>query len=492
VLDQLRRLARHSAAYTVGSALARAFAFILVPILTRTLSQDQYGAWVLLNTGVGVLSIFYELGISSSVTRFYYDYDDREERRRYLASVWFYSLGVSGLATVLLLTVRRPLLSALFAGIDFWPFVALMVVSAFLSTSQAIPWVLLRVREQSTRFVVYIVCQSAILLAGVLLFVLALDLGLLGVVLAAFTQTLAMFVFYSGFMLRNVSLHPAWSLLRGSLGYGSPVLVLQVGWWVLDAADRFILKFLTSLEVVAVYSIGYAIGRILIMLSQAINQAWTPFFFQTVKEEREDARDVFSYTATYFTLIVAGFGLVVIVFTREAVLFFGGEAYLDATKVTPLIVLGAVAQSMFYVPSRGLFLKKKTGVFPLIIGVAAVVNLGLNFALIPPLGMTGAALATLAAYVTTAALTFWISQRHYRVDYQVGRLVRIVVILVAVAVLVSVIVPESWAWLLVWQAVLLIAAPLVLYASGFFEEREKRVLARFVRRRLGRGPADAA
>jgi len=92
VLEQLRRLARHSTAYTIGSALSRAFAFILVPILTRTLTQEEYRSLGPAQHRVGVLAIFYELGISSAVTRFYFDYDDEGERRRYLGTVWVYSL----------------------------------------------------------------------------------------------------------------------------------------------------------------------------------------------------------------------------------------------------------------------------------------------------------------------------------------------------------------------------------------------------------------
>ena len=51
-------------------------------------------------------------------------------------------------------------------------------------------------------------------------------------------------------------------------------------------------------------------------------------------------------------------------------------------------------------------------------GVAAVVNVGLNLALIPPYGMIGAAIATVAAYSTMAVGMAWWSQRLYPVPYQ--------------------------------------------------------------------------
>ena len=203
MLEQLRRLARHSAAYTLGSALNKAFAFILVPIYTRSLAQQDYGAWVLLNAGAAVLAVGFELGVSSSVMRFYYDYDDPTERRRYLGSVWLFVVLVTCGISALITLFGAPLLERLFAGIDFWPYIVLVVWSTCFSTANVIPWVLMRVHEQSTRFVVLVVAQSAVLLGAVILFVVVLDMGLLGAVLATFTQACVIFVFFSAYTLRN-------------------------------------------------------------------------------------------------------------------------------------------------------------------------------------------------------------------------------------------------------------------------------------------------
>ena len=51
-------------------------------------------------------------------------------------------------------------------------------------------------------------------------------------------------------------------------------------------------------------------------------------------------------------------------------------------------------------------------------GAAAAVNIGLNLILIPPYGMMGAAMATIAAYSVMFAGMVWWSQRIYPVPYQ--------------------------------------------------------------------------
>lgn len=489
-------LARHSAAYSLGSIVAKATAFLIIPLYTRFMIKDDYAAYVLLNAGGAVLGVLFELGVSSAVMRFYYDFDREHDRRRYIGTIWLFALLVTMVISLTLTLVGRTPFDQLFKGITFWPYGVLTIWSVFLGSANFIPWVLMRVREQSSRFLVLVAAQASALVVLAIVLVVVMRLGLLGAVLASFIQSCLVFVFFTVYTLRNASLRPVWSHVRPFLAYGLPVLVLQAGWWVLDASDRFILRRFTTLAIVAVYSVGYAIGRILITVSQSINQALTPFFFNAVTEGDPEAKDMASYAATYFLLAIGTLGLVVIVFAHEAVLFFGGHAYLEATDIVPLIVLGAIAQGMFYVPSRAMFLNKKMASFPLILLVGSVVNIGLNFALIPAVGMIGAAVATIAGYVATATLTFVISQRHYPIAYQWSRMARIVAVLVAEAVAQDLYTPHVWYAVAAWKAGLLLAAPAVLVASGFFEAGEWEALRTMIARDRGRrsgaaGPAKA-
>ena len=232
----------------------------------------------------------------------------------------------------------------------------------------------------------------------------------------------------------------------------------------------------------ALYSVGYALGRLLIMVSTSIDQAWTPFFFAAAKTDDADARRVASYAATYFTLAVSAMGLLIVVFAREAVLVFGGRAYLEAARVTPLIVMASVVQGLFYVPSRGLLLKKKTKVLPYIVVAAGATNVGLNLLFIPSFGMMGAAAATLLGYIVAVIVTYVFSQHYYRIQYQAGRIGKVLAILIAGTLCAVLVMPAQWYLALAWKLVILLAAPLALWLSGFFEPGEAAALKRLVRR----------
>jgi O-antigen/teichoic acid export membrane protein len=488
LFDHLRRLLRHSAAYTFASMLNRAFAILLVPIYTRCLSQDDYGRLSLLLGAAAIIWVLLDCGISASVTRFWYDYDDEHERRRLILTMWLTMMAVGVTVGVVLSLLGWKYGRAVF-GVAFWPFVALTIWSTFFNAANVIPKALMRVREQTRRFVIVVGGQSAAILAAVLVFVVWLDMGLLGAVLAAFVQTVVIFLFFTPYTLTNAALPALRGVAAKAMRFGLPILALELGWWVLDTSDRFILAHYRTAEVVALYAIGYALGRLLIMLSVSIDQAWTPFFFARAKEDDAEARRLAAYTATYFALAVSAAGLLICVFAREAVLLFGGHDYLAAARVTPLIVVASVVQGLFYVPSRGLLLEKKTHVLPYVVAAAAIVNVGLNFVLIPRWGMMGAAFATVAGYAVTTGLTYMFSQRVYRIAYQTRRLATIVALLVVVAAGATLVQPAQWYYAVAWKAALLAAPPLVLWVTRFFEPREVAAVRRLLARRGPRSEA---
>ncbi|MHB9013620.1 MAG: lipopolysaccharide biosynthesis protein, partial [Ignavibacteriaceae bacterium] len=70
---------------------------------------------------------------------------------------------------------------------------------------------------------------------------------------------------------------------------------------------------------------------------------------------------------------------------------------------------------------------------PIITIIGAAVNIGLNFWLIPVIGIMGAALATLAAYFVMAVIYFFVTQKFYKIDYEYSKILKIFSSLAVVA-----------------------------------------------------------
>jgi O-antigen/teichoic acid export membrane protein len=91
------------------------------------------------------------------------------------------------------------------------------------------------------------------------------------------------------------------------------------------------------------------------------------------------------------------------------------------------VLLGYVFNGAYLNFVIGVYLEKKTKFIPYVTGAGAIVNVSVNFALIPVVGMMGAAYAACISYFVIAAGMYVASQQFYRVRYEWGRVARIAV-----------------------------------------------------------------
>jgi O-antigen/teichoic acid export membrane protein len=154
----------------------------------------------------------------------------------------------------------------------------------------------------------------------------------------------------------------------------------------------------------------------------------------------------------------------------------GPPEYEDAARVVAPLCFAAVAFGAYVVVVISIGRARRMASNFVITGTAALLNVVLNIALIPPYGIRGAAIATLSAYVAMFAGMAWKAQRVFPVPYQwrrVATAVGVGVALTAIGTFVDV--------NLLAAIALGVAYPLVLAALGFFlpaeRARMRRVLA---------------
>jgi O-antigen/teichoic acid export membrane protein len=173
-----------------------------------------------------------------------------------------------------------------------------------------------------------------------------------------------------------------------------------------------------------VYNNGFTLGTGIRFFTSAFETAWAPFYYATAKQP--DAKTVFSKMTTYgvavLTLLVAG----TVAVSRDVILVMLTPDYLAAVPVVPLIAVGMAAQGVYLLTSIGLNLTSRTRYYPVATFAAAAVGLGAGFVLMPRLGMTGAAIAFAASGVTQATVAFLLARTFYPIEYEVGRIVRVV------------------------------------------------------------------
>jgi O-antigen/teichoic acid export membrane protein len=258
--------------------------------------------------------------------------------------------------------------------------------------------------------------------------------------------------------------------------FGLPLVPTALFLWITNFSDRFFLVKLADVSEAGLYSVGVRVASAMVLLLTAFRMAW-PAFAYSIRDERE-ARLTYSYVLTYLTVITTWGALALTLLAPWLVDLLAAPRFADSASVVGPLAFATVSYGAYIVIAIGVGRARRTQFNWVVTGAAAVVNVALNFALIPTYGMMGAAIATVAAYTTMAVGMAWWSQKIYPVPYQWRR--------VATAALAGVALAAAGKELdvgLGGAAVLAFAYPLALTFLGFTSAEERRRISRLVARR---------
>jgi O-antigen/teichoic acid export membrane protein len=467
MLEQLKRLARHSAIYGLGGVVSRLVALFLLPLYTAYLAPSELGKVGVLLALTAVLVTILRGGISSAFFRFYFD--SREAARRLTVlrtSFWFtMASATAGLAAGVLLA--GPIADLLGLGDEPW-----LVRAAFVGLWAQMNYeqltALFRVEERSLAFLAASLANIAVTVAATVVLVVVLEQGALGVIAGNFTGTLAVYVALLGYRREQLGLELDRPLLREMQRFGLPLVPAALALIAVNFSDRFFLAHLADLAEVGRYELGVRIASAMVLLLTAFRTAW-PAFAYSIEDDAE-ARRTYGFVLTYLVLVASWLALALGLLAPWLVRLLApaNEAFWPGSRVVAPLAFAAAAYAGYIVVSIGIGRARRTQFNWVVTGIAAVLNLALNAALVPRYGMEGSAAATLVSFTVLFLAMAWHAQRTYPVPYQWRRVATALGAAVALTVLGKALdVPLA-------AAVALAAVyPLVLLPLGFYLPAER-------------------
>jgi O-antigen/teichoic acid export membrane protein len=176
---------------------------------------------------------------------------------------------------------------------------------------------------------------------------------------------------------------------------------------------------------------------------------------------------------TYFVLAMTGVLLFLSFYLGDIVrapIFWGhpliAEPFWGGLDIVPIVMLAYLFLGIYNNLIAGIYIEKKTAHLPWITIAGSGVNVAANYLLIPPLGLIGAAYATLASYVVMAATLFVVVQRIYPIEYEYSRLAKIAVSGALVYALASYVHIDGYD--IIWKAVLIVMFGVIMFLMKFF------------------------
>jgi O-antigen/teichoic acid export membrane protein len=476
----LRRLLGESAVYGLGGVANQALAIILVPIYARQLGLENYGIVAILTTTLSLSTLVATLALPHAFFRSYLK-ETVDERRR--AAVLRTTLGlrlvVSLLAAAILVGLAVPLATVLIGGPDAWLLVALIGAVVFFDTLNLVPLSFLRAERRPRPYAVVAFSRAVLGSLLIIVFVVGLDLGVLGVVLGSACSALVTATAGIAVLAREgrlgIGLDRA--LARHMLAFSLPLVPASVASWTLNLSDRYLIAVFDGPTAVGTYSAGYTVGLAINALAiSPFTLAWGAAYWEIARQA--DAPAVIGRVLTGFTALASFAALGLAALSTDVFRLLLTPEFEPGRFITPFSAFAYVLYGIFTIVTTGLNLESQTRRLPLVMGATAASNVALNLVLIPRLGYLGAAVSTILSYGLLALSAGRVSQRYYPVPWEIGRVVALLGLglLLSAAALLG---PDHVAWRLACIA----AYPLVAFGLRIVPPRLLAPLGDIVRRR---------
>ena len=168
-------------------------------------------------------------------------------------------------------------------------------------------------------------------------------------------------------------------------------------------SDRVIIGQLTNMSDVGIYSLAYTVGMLLLVLHSAMSLSWEPIFMKRMNDGDLNAINSISFL---YAKTVFYFGLFLILFSKPIISILAPSKYHSALDIVPIVVISYIVLFLYEQYSRFLRYYRKTYFNAIFTLIAAAVNIGLNYWLIPIYGYKVAAYTTLVSFVLLCILYY--------------------------------------------------------------------------------------
>tara|TARA_Y100000310_G_scaffold204358_1_gene204614 strand:+ start:1808 stop:3352 length:1545 start_codon:yes stop_codon:yes gene_type:complete len=405
--SSLKFLAKGSTAIFLGLALSKLFSYFYRILIARYFGPEIYGFFTISLMVSGLFITFAYLGLSDGVVRYISIYRGKNDKNaiRQIYRVSSKFLIISGSISFILMFMTSEYIALnIFHNPDLIIFLKIfslaIPLTIFMTLYSSIALSYGRVKSYS--FIHHFLLNS--LKLGFLVLFIMIGLGsnsLIFSYLAAVLITGLAFYFVARhhiselFEKENLDKKSKNLITKNLFSYSWPFLFSAIVTALFYWTDSFMIGFFNSPLEVGLYNAAIPIALLLTMTSELFGNIFFPLIAKEYSKKnilviRELTKQVGKWV---FLINIPLLGLILL-FPTEFITILFGEQYLVAKNSLRILSVGMFAASLFVFSNKLISVAGKSKLILFDTLLVAIINLILNFYLIPRYGIEGAAFST--------------------------------------------------------------------------------------------------
>lgn len=416
-----------------GAILFKLSSFFYVILIARAASPDDVGIFYLALGIVSLVSVFSDFGMPASLQRYVPFFEGKGEKRKIadaLSGGYLVSGGVALISTITLWFLADPI-SVFYDNLALADALRFLSGFVFLDCLFRINTTYLQGRGDIKSMQAVTNIQNLLKLLLTLLFFQVYGASITTLTGAFVLSMLMAWLFSLPFMKRGLAdipisfAAPDTNLLKELIPFGFMMTLLGSIWVVIFSTDKLLMGYFLpsdyAAERIAIYSMAGNLAFVLTMLSTALDVAFLPIISRAVgKNQPQHIRSTTSTVQRWALLITIPAAIVMILFAAEILDVLYGEIYSAGAMVMAILVFAFLIKSVLSTLSQVLAAMRLVFLELKIALVVAAINIVLNILLIPTYGIEGAAIATLAGFVTLLLLLTYYAKKSFGFTFHPG------------------------------------------------------------------------
>ncbi|WP_310441138.1 oligosaccharide flippase family protein [Sulfurimonas sp.] len=403
---------RNSIIFTFLELVNKAVPFLLLPILTRYLSPNDYGVIASFTALVSFLGIFIGLSAHGAIDANYFKLK-KEQVGIYIFNVLIVLLFITVIALITIIIYNDLIMNKLNIPLE-WQIVSIFVaVSQFITIINLSLWI---IEQKPVPYGMYQLFQTIFITSVSIVLVVGLSFDWSGNLLAISIGSLLsafislIFLKQKGYLIIKVNKE----YLNDFLKFGIPMVPHQVSGWIRSQADKVIVVSTLGTAMTGLFVVGQQVGMVMSIFMSSLNKALYPFLYKKLNQKMTDIDKRNIVKTTYFIgflIIIAA--LTLIILTEIIYPYLFNATFQNALLVTQLMIIGYLFEGLYYLIVNYLFYFKQTAKLAKVTFSISMVHICISILLVNLYGIIGAAYALIISGVLQFVFVWYLSNKIY-------------------------------------------------------------------------------
>ncbi len=462
---------RKTVDYAVGDLFNKILLILFLPIFTHFLVPEEFAIYINLMIFFSVASMIYLLGIQQAIFSYFYNKKTNQYQFALISSVYILLTIVGLLFSTFIIIFRSELAQFSIRSNTHQHLFIYLAVILFFNTIYGITLSFLHIMEKSRSYALLSALQNVIVLILIAVFALKKQFTVdhyfiflsIATVISAVVASIVILKILSKLNKNSQNLlifDP--ELIKNLLKFGVVIIPGTISMLILRASDRYMLTYLSpnNLHDVGIYSVGYRMGMIMQFLVALTSLVYYPYAMKIAN--RKTAKESYNRIYNYYIMFGTILGSLIIIFSQELFKIFIDAQYIASINIVFIGVISTFLLGVFNIINISFYVKKHAGNISLAVILGAILNIILNFILIPSYGIYGAGIASVLAYLFIVIFNFTIAKRLHDIQYNI-MFILIAIMVLSISAKINSYLPLSWIVFAVKIMITIVIAALIIY-----------------------------